>query len=74
MSSTKLLRLPTICEICGLSKSTIYKLVAAGSFPAPVQIGVRAVAWDSTQIDLWIEQRLKAPRKLDRSSNGAVCA
>lgn len=74
MASPKLLRLNSVVEICGLSRSTIYKLIAAGSFPAPLQLGPRAVAWPSTEIDAWIEARMQTPRKLDRSSNGAVCA
>lgn len=68
MSSTKLLRLPTVCERTGLGRSRVYKLIQENSFPAPVQIGIRSVAWPENEIEEWIAARLKAPRKLDRTS------
>jgi prophage regulatory protein len=53
-----ILRLPAIKERSGLSRSSIYQLIKAGQFPAPVALGKRAVGWDSTEIDAWIEERL----------------
>jgi len=41
----------------GQGKATIYAKIAAGEFPAPRQIGPRAVAWLSTEIDEWIASR-----------------
>lgn len=65
MHSTQLLRLPAVKDRTGLGRSTIYALVAAGRFPAPVPIAARAVAWDSRAIDKWIEECLvrKSPAK-----------
>jgi predicted DNA-binding transcriptional regulator AlpA len=37
-------RLPTVMLATGLGRSTIYRLVASGAFPAPVHLGPRAVA------------------------------
>lgn len=31
----------------------------AGQFPKAIKLGVRAVGWDSTEIDQWITDRLK---------------
>lgn len=46
MSTPKrFLRLPAVIEMVGLQRATIYKQMAAGSFPKPIQIGARAVAW-----------------------------
>ena len=54
----KLLRLPQVIEQVGLSRPTIYARIAEGTFPRPVRIGKRAVAWPSSVIDAWIEARI----------------
>lgn len=50
----QLYRLPTVEAKTGLSKSEIYRRIKAGSFPAPLALGVRARAWTSASIDAWI--------------------
>lgn len=40
-----------------LSRSSIYAAVKAGTFPAPVRIGARAVAWRLSDIEQWLEAR-----------------
>lgn len=49
----RFLRLPAVMEAVGLARATIYKRVKAGTFPAPVQLGPRAVAWDQADIADW---------------------
>ena len=46
-------RLPAVLATTGLGRSTIYRLVADGSFPSPVKLGRRAVAWRSADIERW---------------------
>ena len=36
-------RLPAVIQATGLGRSTIYRLMASGTFPAPVYLGPRAV-------------------------------
>jgi prophage regulatory protein len=50
-------RLPTVMLATGLGRSTIYRLVASGAFPAPVHLGPRAVAWRWSDLDRWSESR-----------------
>ena len=50
-------RLPTVMQATGLGRSTIYRLVASGAFPAPVHLGPRAVAWRWADLDQWSETR-----------------
>lgn len=52
-------RLPKIKEVTGLSRSTIYKLMANGEFPQCVKLSARAVAWPSAAIDAWIKSRIE---------------
>ena len=51
----RLLRLPAVKQITGLSRSTIY---ADPSFPRSVKIGERAVAWVEDEINDWIGARI----------------
>ncbi|MES3012328.1 MAG: AlpA family transcriptional regulator [Pseudomonadota bacterium] len=50
-------RLPTVVQATGLGRSTIYRLIANGTFPAPVHLGPRAVAWRWSDLDRWSESR-----------------
>lgn len=49
----KLLRRPEVEAETGLSRSSIYAGMQAGTFPTPVRIGVRAVAWRESDIAAW---------------------
>ena len=55
-----LLRLPEVKRRAGLSRSEIYRRIAADppTFPAPVKLGERASAWNSAEIDRWIADRI----------------
>lgn len=47
----------------GLSRSTIYNRVAVGTFPAPVNLGARAVGWVQSEIDEWLAARVAESRR-----------
>jgi prophage regulatory protein len=52
-----LARLPVVLKVTGLGRSTIYRWIADGSFPAPVCLGPRAVAWRWSDLDRWTQSR-----------------
>lgn len=52
-----LLRWPAVNLRTGLGKSSVYVGIKNGSFPAPVKLSARLVAWREEDIDLWITQR-----------------
>ncbi|MBR7710913.1 AlpA family phage regulatory protein [Microvirga sp. SRT01] len=52
-----MLRRPEVEKTVGLSRSAIYAAMSRSDFPRPVQIGRRAVAWRSTDIEHWLENR-----------------
>lgn len=54
-------RLPTVMQATGLGRSTIYRLVASGSFPAPAHLGPRAVGWRWSDLDQWSKSRRGGP-------------
>lgn len=56
----KLIRLPQVEDRTGLGKSSIYAGVKARTFPAPVRLSARAVAWREGDVDQWIAERTTA--------------
>ena len=52
-----ILRRPEVSERTGLARSTLYQRIKEGKFPAPVQLGVRAVGWRESDVAKWIETR-----------------
>ena len=52
-----ILRLPKVVALTGISRSTIYRRVAQGEFPAQVQISERAVGWREEEVMEWVESR-----------------
>lgn len=54
----RLLRIPSVIEATGLSRSSILAMAKSGgsSFPQPLKIGKRAIAWRSQDIEAWIAE------------------
>ncbi|MFS2198826.1 MULTISPECIES: AlpA family phage regulatory protein [unclassified Pseudomonas] len=42
----------------GFKRAHIYNLMKVGKFPQAKRIGLRAVGWDSREIERWIVERL----------------
>ena len=53
----KIIRVPTVLERIGVSRSTLYQWVSEGKFPRSVPIGDRAVGWLESDVDAWIERK-----------------
>ncbi|MEO6744512.1 MAG: AlpA family phage regulatory protein [Caldimonas sp.] len=56
-SVVEFLRLPLVMRRTGLARSTIYRMVAAQTFPCPVRLGGRAVGWRLADLDRWSDSR-----------------
>ena len=55
---TRILRLPEVLQLVGLSKSTVYSQIDAGEFPSPKRLGNgRAVGWTQISVIQWIDDR-----------------
>ncbi len=57
--SNKLLRLPQVIEITGMSKTTIYRWINKNEFPKPINLSNASVGWLDTDINDWIQSRVK---------------
>jgi len=42
----------------GFKRAHIYNLMKEGKFPQAKRIGMRAVGWDSLEIERWVVERL----------------
>lgn len=49
----RLIRYRELESIIGLKKSAIYDMMKAGTFPEPVQLSARAVAWKESDVVAW---------------------
>lgn len=54
------LRLKEVARRTSYSRSRIYELVQLGTFPAPIPLGGRAIAWLEDEICQWMDQRIAA--------------
>jgi prophage regulatory protein len=58
----KLIRIKSVVNLTGLSKSYIYDLCKKGLFPKSMQLvpGGTSVAWVECEIRDWIDQRIQS--------------
>ena len=61
--SERFLRLPAVISMVGIPRSTLYEKVASGSFPEPVRIGGRCIAWRLSSVTSWMNTRPVATYK-----------
>jgi len=59
-NDVRIIRLPEVMRLVGLGKSTIYEMIAKGTFPRPVSLGSRAVGWKAGDIWAWLLTRKAA--------------
>lgn len=54
----RMVRRPEVEQVTGLSRATLYRLIAEGQFPGPVRLtGGNAVGWRAGDIRAWLESR-----------------
>jgi prophage regulatory protein len=53
----RFLRVRTVVEMVGLSKSTLYARIRDGSFPRPIQIGAQTVAFLESEVFDWMKDK-----------------
>ncbi|MCK4712808.1 MAG: AlpA family transcriptional regulator [Marinosulfonomonas sp.] len=53
----RIYRRPDVEKLTGLSRSTLYAMMAEGAFPKPVKLGKRAVGWREHDVRDWLDSR-----------------
>lgn len=57
----RLIRLPDVLKRVGLSRSSVYARVQAGTFPSPIKMG-HSSGWVESEVQAWIEKQIAATR------------
>jgi prophage regulatory protein len=50
----RIIRLNTVLDRTGLSRSTIHRKIAEGTFPPQIRISVNGAGWRESDIDQWV--------------------
>lgn len=50
----RIIRLRTVLARTGLSRSTMYRKIAEGTFPAQIKISVNGAGWRESDINRWV--------------------
>lgn len=53
------LRIGVVMRLTGFGRSTIYRMMAEHSFPQPVRLSRRLIAWRRSDLDQWSDGRPK---------------
>lgn len=51
----RIIRRRTVLARTGLSRSTMYRKIAEGTFPAQIKISVKGAGWRESEINQWVE-------------------
>jgi prophage regulatory protein len=46
-----------VCEMLGVSRSTLWRMQRRKAFPAPTKITERRIAWRRDEVERWLDQR-----------------
>ena len=61
----QIIRLKDVIALTGLSRSTIYLRMVHGKFPKKINLGSRAVGWINSEVNEWIEERIRESRLVE---------
>jgi prophage regulatory protein len=70
--TVRILRLPDVKQLVGLSRSEIYRRMNLNEFPKSVSLGKRSIGWIETEINEWIVTRIKLSRQEEASIRHAA--
>src|SRR3546814_5074612 len=54
----RILRLNTVLDRTGLSRSTLYRKVQAGTFPKQIRIAERCAGWRESAVNEWMRNQI----------------
>lgn len=53
-NTDRIIRLKTVLARTGLSRSTLYRKIADGTFPAQIRISVHGAGWRESSVEHWM--------------------
>jgi len=66
----RIIRMDTVRDRTGLSRSTIYRKIAEGTFPPQIKISINGVGWKESDIDRWVSDPVAWRPGSGRDLNG----
>ena len=60
----KLLRCREVCELLGISPSTLWRWGRSKHFPTAIKLGPNTVAWSEAEISDWLLKQRKAKERV----------
>jgi prophage regulatory protein len=57
LPETGYIRLTTLCKLIPFAKSTIWRKVKKGTFPAPFRLSQKVTAWRAEDIREWMKNK-----------------
>lgn len=60
-SPDRILRIKTVLERTGLSRSTLYRRIEQGSFPKQIRISERCIGWRESAVEAWMRSPTSFP-------------
>ncbi len=61
-ATPRIIRFLELSRTTGLARTSIYRLIKTGEFPAPLKLGERASGWRSDEVAAWVESRRRGGR------------
>jgi prophage regulatory protein len=55
----QIIKLPSVINIAGISRTSIYNRIEDGTFPKQISLGERSVGWIKSEILEWIDSRIR---------------
>lgn len=65
-SNQRILRLKNVLDKTGDSRSGLYLKISKNIFPKPIKLSSRSVGWLESEVNDWIDQRIKATRGIKK--------
>jgi len=54
-NNDRIIRLKTVLARTGLSRSTLYRKIGEGTFPAQIRISIHGTGWRESAVNRWID-------------------
>ncbi len=53
-TSDRILRIKTVLQLTGLSRSTLYRKIERGEFPKQIKLSERCAGWRQSAVSAWM--------------------
>jgi len=60
----RMMRVPEVVKIVGVSKATLRNMIRDGVFPAPIKISRQAIAWAESTVSNWLRTKIDETKEL----------